>query len=138
MRKEDLWLELYMDYLSEQDEIKNPSKYIVQNEELDELAEETLIKFRNQALKILAQKKQLSFRDILEKNYEKALSIAEELLRNEKFKIEDFIKQENIAVSYKNFAELSEVEVKDILINHLVLKLEAEKKKNNENANNES
>ncbi|MCZ8023746.1 MAG: hypothetical protein O9282_02665 [Flavobacterium sp.] len=138
MRKEDLWLELYMDYLSEQDEIKNPSKYIVQNEELDELAEENLIKLRNQALKILAQKKQLSFRDILEKNYEKALSIAEELLRNEKFKIEDFIKQENIAVSYKNFAELSEVEVKDILINHLVLKLEAEKKKSNENADNES
>ncbi|MCZ8356184.1 MAG: hypothetical protein O9340_15700 [Cyclobacteriaceae bacterium] len=138
MEKEDFWLDLYMDYLSEQDEIKNPEKYMANDPELDKLTEETMIKIRNAALRKLAQKKQSSFVDILKKNYENALSIVEGLLNNENFKIEDYIKKEKIALSYKNFDELSHAEIKDILINHIVLKLETEKKDNNNNANNES
>lgn len=89
---------------------------------VDLIVSDGLKRIRKMQLEIQAQKTKDGMREI-DSIRDKAALLVEKLLSSPTFSFLNFIKQENIAVSFRNVEQIEAEDIREILIKHFALKL---------------
>ena len=94
----------------------------------DELVNEGLRKTKQIQMQLASQKTEREYAELKANLLQRAKQQVEKLLNDVSFNLENFIKQENINLAFKNFEKLNEGEIRDFLERHYLLKFENESK----------
>ena len=94
----------------------------------DELVNEGVKKARQIQMQLASQKTERRYAELKANLLQRAKEQVQKLLSDASFNLENFIKQENINLAFKNFERLSKEEVREFLERHFLLKFENELK----------
>lgn len=94
----------------------------------DELVNEGIKRARQIQMQLASQKTEKQYAELKANLLQRAKEQVEKLLSDVSFNLENFIKQENINMAFKNFEKQNEKEIRDILERHYLLKFENELK----------
>jgi len=107
------------------------SKDFLKEEGLDPelLADIAIGKVKIMQMKLASQATEKQYQNLKANLLQRAKEKVEELLNDVSFSLENFAKQENLNIAFKNFQKLSENEVRELLERHFLLKFENELRK---------
>jgi hypothetical protein len=124
---------LYQEYL---DFISSPaeSRSFLKSKGLDPdvLAQDAIRKIKLLKMRIASKKTESQYQELKINLLQKVKDQVEKVLNDVSFNLENFLKQENINLAYKNFEKLNKHEVRELLERHYLLKFESELKDNSE------
>jgi endonuclease III len=125
--KEEKLFEQILDFVSSSEE----SESFLREEGLDPdaLVNMGIRRAKLIQMRLASQKTEQQYQDLKENLLQKVKAHVEKLLNDASFNLENFIKQENINLAFKNFEKLTPEEIREFLERHYLLKLESESKK---------
>jgi len=114
----------YVDFVSSTEE----SDTFLKENGLDpeQLINEGIRKAKQVQMLLASQKTERTYKELKLTLLERAKQEVDRLFADVSFNIEDFLKQETLNVSFKNFEKLTHVEVREFLERHYLLKFEEE------------
>lgn len=95
----------------------------------DALVSEGLKKLKQIQMNMASEKTEAEYQLNKAGVMDRARAEAAKLLSNVSFNLHDFLKSQNLTVSYKNFDEMSQDEIKEVLERHFILTLSKEEEK---------
>jgi hypothetical protein len=95
----------------------------------DALIARGLKKIRLMEMELASQQTEIQYASLKSDLLARAIEKVNELLSSGTFKIEKFLREENLQVSYRNFDNMNETEIREFLKEHYLLKLGNENKK---------
>jgi len=124
--KVDKLFDEYLNFVSSNEESES---FLKENGfDPDELVNEGIKRARQIQMQLASQKTEKHYAELKASLLQRAKEHVEKLLSDVSFNLENFIKQENINMAFKNFEEQNEKEIRDILERHFLLKFENELK----------
>lgn len=116
----------YLNFISSDEQSK--AFLIEQGLNPDALADEAIRKAKLVQMQLASRKTEKQYLDLQASLMQKVKDEVEKLLSDVSFDLENFMKQENINLAFRNFEKLSKKEVKELLERHYLLKFENELK----------
>jgi hypothetical protein len=114
----------YADFVSSKEESETYLKE--SGYDPDQLVNEGIRRAKLIQLQLASKKTELEFVQLKASLFQKAKDQVNQLLSNASFNLEEFLRQEKLNVAFKNFEELTPLEVREFLERHFLLKLEQE------------
>lgn len=122
--KETKLFEEYLDFISSPEESENYLRE--KGYDPDALVNEGIMKAKQVMMKLASQKTAQQYQEVKASLFEKARKEVEKLLSEASFSLENFFRQENLNLSFRNFEKMSPTEVREFMEHHFLLKYENE------------
>lgn len=121
---------LYIEYLNSISSDEESDAFLrEQGLDPDKLVIDGLKKIRQMKMNIAAEETERKYQSMKSNSMDKAKKYVDGILADASFNLQAFIKANSITVSFRNFEEIDEDEVRQFLERHFMLKFEKEKEK---------